>query len=286
VSEAASLGVKPVAKPPVEVVLPLPYYVLLAVELVALVALYRVRPTTASDPVGHGIGWAGTASMCIMHVYSLRRRVRALSRWGKLRTWLQFHIFMGLQGAMLVTFHSLHLKTITNLSGLTIAMTGVVVCSGVFGRYLYSLIPKSLSGERLTALEIEAELRDLAPLLKRSAQPDLEAAMAEYERTTPLDARPSFRQLVEEDMRARRALGHAEQAIRNAIRVNPSSDLELFALALKRRVLLTRRMAMLTGAERLFRNWTILHKPLTYVLGGTLVLHVISHYIYAAQFGA
>jgi hypothetical protein len=47
---------------------------------------------------------------------------------------------------------------------------------------------------------------------------------------------------------------------------------------------LARRLAMLTAAERVFRNWTILHKPLTYILAGAVVLHVISHYIYAAQF--
>ncbi len=52
-----------------------------------------------------------------------------------------------------------------------------------------------------------------------------------------------------------------------------------------RRATLARRLAMLTGAERLFRNWTVLHKPLTYLLGGAVVLHVIAHYIYAAQYG-
>ncbi len=54
----------------------------------------------------------------------------------------------------------------------------------------------------------------------------------------------------------------------------------------QRRALLARRLAMLTGAERLFRNWTVLHKPLTYLLGGAVLLHVIAHYIYAAQYGA
>ena len=40
--------------------------------------------------------------------------------------------------------------------------------------------------------------------------------------------------------------------------------------------------AVLTAAERLFRNWHLFHKPLTFVLLGAVVLHVVAHYIYAA----
>jgi hypothetical protein len=282
-AEAAAQQASP-STPPVEVVLPLAYYVVLASELCGLVALYRLRPITASDPIGHGIGWVGTISMCVMHVYSIRRRVRALSTWGRLRTWLQVHIFLGLQGALLVIFHSIHLHTIGNLSGITIVCTLVVVASGMFGRYLFALIPKNLSGERLSAFEVERELTELAKPLARSAQPDLEAALAEHGQATKLTGKVGLARLVQEDLRARRALGHIERAIATARRSNPTSDLELFALQLRRRAYLARRLAMLAGAERLFRNWTILHKPLTFILAGAVVLHVVSHYIYAAQF--
>jgi hypothetical protein len=284
VNEATAASRANAVRVPVEVVLPLPYYAILFAELIALSALYRVRPTTAGDPVGHGIGWVGTASMCIMHVYSLRKRVRAWSRWGRLRTWLQFHIFMGLQGALLVTFHSLHLATLVNLSGLTLLMTLIVVASGIFGRYLYSFIPKGLSGERLSAIEVEKELTELASLLARSAHPDLEAAMAEYAQATTVGKSASLAQLVREDVQVRRALRHVDRAIANAVRSSGESELEQFAAGLRRRVLLTRRLAMLTVAERLFRNWTILHKPLTYLLGGSVLLHIVAHYIYSSRF--
>jgi hypothetical protein len=273
------------ARPPAEVVLPAPLYALLVAEGIALVWLYHGRVISASDPIGHGIGWAGTASMLIMHVYSLRRRVRALSHWGKLRSWLQFHIFCGLQGALLVTFHSLHLKTIGNIAGITIALTLIVVCSGIFGRYLFSLIPKNLNGERLGAREIEAELEETRPLFARSAQPAIEAAVAELEKAKPIDQKASLFELIGEDLRARRALRHLRTALSQARRSSPSSELEEFSVLVWRRGILARRLAMLTGAERLFRNWTVLHKPLTYLLGGAVVLHVIAHYIYAAQYG-
>ncbi len=259
------------------------YYVVLLGEAGALLWLYWSREVPAGGMLGHSIGWVGTGSMCLMHVYSIRRRVRALHGWGRLSTWLHVHIFLGLQGAMLVTFHSAHLQTLSNISGLTIALTLVVVGSGMFGRYLYSLLPKSVSGERLTAREIEAELAELAPSLQRSAQPDLEKAMAEYGQAAPL-GKLSFRALLAEDVRARRALAHLEQVIRTARRRGGSSELDEFADAMRRRALLARRLAMLTGAERTFRFWHILHKPLTFLLLGAVVLHVVTHYIYAAAF--
>src|SRR5688572_30518482 len=167
--------------------------------------------------------------MLVMHVYSLRRRVRAMARWGRIRSWLEVHIFLGLQGAMLVTFHSLHLSTLTNISGLTFALTLVVVCSGIFGRYLFAQLPKSISGERLSAAQVGEELAVL------------------------------------------RALGGA-------------ADAAALHQVESRRASLERRLARLTRAERLFRNWTLLHKPLTFLLLAAVLLHVFAHYVYAAQF--
>src|SRR5262249_35587228 len=150
---------------------------------------------------------------------------------------------------------------------------------------LFSLIPKNLNGERLGAREIELELDEMKNVFARSAQPAIEAAVAEIEKSQPLDARASLWSLIQEDMRGRRAFAHLSAAIRQARRSSPSGEWEEFCALVQRRAMLARRLAMLTGAERLFRNWTVLHKPLTYMLGGAVILHVIAHYIYAAQYG-
>ncbi len=269
-----------------EVVLPTFYYVVLVAELAGLLYFYSSpgNDVRASGHIGHAIGWVGTLSMCVMHVYSIRRRVRALSHWGKLSTWLHAHIFLGLQGALLVCFHSAHLKTLGNISGATIVVTLIVVASGMFGRYLYSFLPKSASGQRLSAREIETELAGLKPVLERSSQPDLEAAMKEHGEAVPITGKLTFGQLVAEDLRARRALRHLEAAMRKLVRAKTSTDLEDFADAIRRRSLLTRRLAMLTAAEKTFRNWHVLHKPLTFILLGTVILHIVAHYIYGSRF--
>jgi len=275
-------------KPPIEVVLPVAYYLILAAEAAGLSYLYASREVLAGGPLGHLIGWVGTGSMVVMHVYSIRRRVRALSRWGKLSTWLHLHIFLGLQGAMMVTFHSAHLATLTNISGATLICTLVVVASGMFGRYLFSLLPKNISGQRLTVREIEAELGELQASLELSANPAVEAALREHADCKPITGRMSIGQLIGEDLRARRAIKQVGRALRETVvQARPeggASDLERFGAGVKRRAYLARRLAILQGAERMFRNWHILHKPLTFILLGVVVLHVVSHYIYAAQF--
>ena len=275
-------------RPPLEVVLPTAYYVVLVLEAALLTGYWVTHEISAADPIGHTIGWAGTASMIVMHVYSIRKRVRALSGWGRLSTWLHVHIFLGLQGALLVCFHSAHLSTVANISGMTIVFTLVVVASGSFGRYLFSLLPKSASGHRLSAREIEGELAELEPLLQRSAQPAIEAALKEQTAAQSLTGSASFSQLVAEDLRSRRALAHLETAIRTTVRSRGkgegATDLEDYAAAVRRRALLARRLAAITVAERAFRRWHLFHKPLTFVLAGVVALHVIAHYLYAARF--
>jgi hypothetical protein len=274
-----------VARPPSEAVLPAVGYAVLVAEAAALTWLWLARDVQAGDRIGHSIGWIGTASMLLMHVYSIRKRVRALSHLGKLSTWLRWHIFLGLQGALLVCFHSAHLTTLANISGATIACTLVVVASGIFGRYLYSLLPKALSGERLSARQIEAELAELAPVVDdaKTKFPSLAPAIDELQAMPPITGKLKFGDLLRLDLRTRRALAHFRRAI--AVE-KPSPELDRFVLAARRRGALLRRLGMLTAAERWFRGWHVFHKPLTFILAGVVVLHVVAHYIYAAQFGA
>jgi hypothetical protein len=270
-----------------EAVLPNVAYALLFVEALALSGYYATHEVAAGDRIGHSIGWAGTASMVLMHVYSLRKRIPAFSGWGRLSAWLHLHIFLGLQGALLVTFHSLHLARLANISGATIVLTLIVVASGMLGRYLYSWLPRSLTGERLSAREIEAELTELQPVVAAAAAAHTELAQAAnlLAGLPPLTGRTTLATLIHEDRRTRRTLKALDRALAAASSARQDPRFLDFAPALRRRATLTRRLAALTAAERLFRNWHLFHKPLTFILLGAVVLHIVAHYIYAARFG-
>ncbi len=68
------------------------------------------------------------------------------------------HIFLGITGPVLVCFH-----TVLKLSGivaLSFWSMVLVVLSGIIGKYIYELIPHSLSGMELNRIELEAEISD------------------------------------------------------------------------------------------------------------------------------
>lgn len=108
----------------------------------------------ASGLVGHGIGILGFTLMLLTEfAYSIRKRSND-SRLGSMATWLRFHIFTGLVGPYLVLLHTaMHFA---GLAGVTMLFTGIVVLSGVIGRYLYTAVPREpedLGGTVVTELE-------------------------------------------------------------------------------------------------------------------------------------
>lgn len=125
--------------------LPWPCIAILGAEVVVLgglVAASRARP-----PLTYEAGWLGAGSMLVMQLYSVRRRLRALRHLGSLRGWLDAHVFFGLQGFALTAYHSIGVSPSANLAAINFALVGVVVLTGVVGRYLYGLLPRARAAD-------------------------------------------------------------------------------------------------------------------------------------------
>jgi len=115
----------------------------------------------ASELFGHSIGIFGFILMLMTEIlYSLRKRTRSAS-WGRMSSWLQFHIFTGLVGPYMVLLHTSW--KFNGLAGVTTLFTVIIVISGFIGRYIYTRIPRTLDG-----LEIEGTLSETA--LRRARQ--------------------------------------------------------------------------------------------------------------------
>ena len=117
-----------------------------------LIVLFTARAVPpASELFGHGLGILGFTLMLMTEtLYSLRKRSRSV-RWGRMSSWLQMHIFMGLVGPYMVLLHSSW--KFNGLAGVTTLLTVVIVISGFVGRYIFTRIPRTLEG-----LEIEGAL--------------------------------------------------------------------------------------------------------------------------------
>lgn len=105
----------------------------------------------AGDFFGHSLGIFGFILMLMTEtLYSLRKRSRS-ARWGRMSSWLEFHIFTGLVGPYMTLLHTSW--KFNGLAGVVTLFTVIIVISGFVGRYIYTRIPRSLDG-----LEIEGTL--------------------------------------------------------------------------------------------------------------------------------
>jgi hypothetical protein len=115
------------------------------------VMVFRREIPPAGELFGHSIGIIGFIFMLMTEtLYSLRKRSRSV-RWGRMSTWLQMHIFMGLVGPYMVLLHTSW--KFNGLAGVTTLLTLIIVLSGFVGRYIFTRIPRTLDG-----LEIEGTL--------------------------------------------------------------------------------------------------------------------------------
>ena len=75
------------------------------------------------------------------------------AKLGDIRYWLNYHIWMGITGPILVLFHTtFKFGEIVSVSFWSMA---AVALSGFLGRYIYVQIPRSMTGNELSSTELE-----------------------------------------------------------------------------------------------------------------------------------
>jgi len=119
--------------------------------LYGLVMVLTRELPPAGELFGHGLGIVGFVFMLMTEtLYSLRKRSRSV-KWGRMSSWLQFHIFTGLVGPYMVLLHTSW--KFNGIAGVTTLFTVIIVLSGFVGRYIFTRIPRTMDG-----LEIEGTL--------------------------------------------------------------------------------------------------------------------------------
>jgi hypothetical protein len=228
--------------------------------------------------VGHGLGVVGTAMIAIgVVIYMARKRIHGLARFGRLKSWLEFHIFLCTLGPFLVLLHtSFKFGGIVSIAFWCMV---AVVASGVFGRYVYVWIPKTLSGQFRTLRELEGEAEELLrSIVEASTLPEAEIrpALAEIGVGEPAGAAVGLLGSLAASTRFR--LGRLGRRHRTLTwladhGVPPESRASLARLA-ERRAALDQQVRVLAPFQRLFRYWHAFHLPLAVVMFLILIVHV------------
>jgi len=133
----------------------------------SIAALFPVPGASADAPgsvapgkgFGPDLGYIGSALMILSQLYPLRKRSAWFAKYASKKFWLDTHIFLGVLGAVFITFHTTF--KIGGIVSVSYWSMVVVVMSGVIGRFLYVQIPRSIAGNELTAAELSDRARNL-----------------------------------------------------------------------------------------------------------------------------
>jgi len=223
---------------------------------------------------GHAMGIVGSAMMVVMLTYSLRKRTRVFRKTGTLRIWLDFHIYCGVFGPLLVILHSSF--KVQGLVALSFWSMIAVAASGVLGRYLYLQIPRTRAGDELSLRGAEAVSRELAERLQREFElPD--AILADLDAVATSTTRPQagaltlFLLLPWDGLRLRFALRRFGARFRDL----PGDERRRLHLVMRQRAQLCRRVLLWDRLQQLFHYWHVFHKPFAVVMYLFMVVHIL-----------
>lgn len=231
--------------------------------------------------VGQGFGVIGSAMIIIgVSGYTARKRFRFLGRLGALKYWLEVHIFLCTLGPFLVLLHTTF--KFGGIVSIAFWSMTIVVASGVFGRYVYVRIPKTINGSFLTMNAVSDKVAELTRSMAEQtgiAETEFEGllspALAVGDRRTlprPSGLASALASALRDDLRQRRELRELRKFLRG--RSVPSTLVgPVLSLAEERRRL-RHQAAMLQPFQRLFRYWHVVHLPLAIVMFVILGLHV------------
>jgi hypothetical protein len=246
------------------------HYYLTPLAVRAYEPLHRLlRP---SGPIGQTLGVAGTLLLLMPFLYMARKRVRGLRSAGTLGTWLEVHLFCGILGPVLVTFHT-SFKFNGIISAAYWSMV-LVMLSGFVGRYLYVRIPRSLRGHELTRAELDAQAEQLKDDLARSidSHETLRRIEAFERAAVPAEEELSTLDLLFGDVAFGRKLRALDAELERG-NLSAEHRAEILRLTTERALLL-RRTAYLRRTKWLFDLWHVFHLPLVYLLLVIAAVHI------------
>jgi hypothetical protein len=203
-------------------------------------------------------------------------------------------MLFGVLGPVLVLIHS-NFNLGSPNGRVALFCTLIVASSGIVGRYLYAKIHYGMYGHRATLQSLQADVTrestesnrlfslvelindTLAPyerrVLARSSKilPSVFAAI--FASLTSLRLKFKLNRLVRREIKSRSAQSEVYAAHRDRITISAKQYLDS-------RLSTYRKFAQLSGCERLFGLWHVVHFPLFLVMVLAAIVHIIAVHAY------
>ena len=252
------------------------------------------RNIAARDGLGYALGILGSSLMLILLLYSVRKRVAFLRRFGDTKHWFRGHMMLGIVGPVVILFHC-NFKLGDLNSRVALYCTLLVAGSGVVGRYLYAGFHDGLYGRRATLRELAARLKGSpssagpASTLLAELRGDL-AALDQRVLTPPDGVVETIVRPVVVAWETRVTYARLHSKVRRKLIARSSTSLavdqhaerleEAIARYLREHLAQVRGVARFNAFERLFALWHVIHIPFFVMLVVSAIVHVIAVHLY------
>lgn len=229
-----------------------------------------------SGTIGNILGIVGAILLALMYLYPLRKKWKWLSKQGKTKHWLDYHILMGLVGPVLITFHSSF--KLQGIAGLAYWSMIAVVASGIVGRYFYGRIPRKLGAVEMSVEETEQlcavlaqQIREQNVLTEEELRPLLALPSLEEVQSMPL----SKALLVIIGLDLRRSWLLLRLRFTAGSHVSGHADLSQVIAAVRKQAALSKDALFLGKMKQMFKLWHVIHRPFSYSLAIMASLHIV-----------
>jgi hypothetical protein len=227
-----------------------------------------------SGLLGHGIGILGTLLILIgVFGYIARKRYRILSRLGRLKYWLEFHIFLCTLGPILVLFHTaFKFGGIVSISFWSMV---AVVISGVIGRFIYIQIPRTIEGRELTLGEVKEMKVKVEDLLLESpglSKDDVQFIVTTADNRNLAIPKSLIPRMTAKFLQDRKTIKSIRKKLKQK-KVTRFQQQNVIGL-IKNEISLNNKIDRLHTMQKLFRYWHVAHLPFAIIMLIIMVIHV------------
>ena len=231
---------------------------------------------------GHAFGFIGTFIILLNYLYSLRRRYEFDERLGSLRYWMEFHMFVGFVGPILIIYHST-LKFEGWVATICFFSMATVVITGIIGRYIYTKIPHRLNGIEMTIEELkEVDSQIASQLGNYFNDPEMIVSNCQLPAEKENFQDKGMFRLIGMMIRCDLLSIPQRKKIMKYIMELPinKKEKQILKTAVKKKMTLVRQMAVYDTLHKLLHNWRFFHKKVAWVFFITLVVHVTLTFIF------
>jgi len=223
---------------------------------------------------GHGLGIIGTLLILIgVFGYKARKKYAGLKKYGALKYWLEFHIFLCVWGPIMILFHTaFKFGGIVSISFWSMI---AVVASGVLGRFIYLQIPRTIQGRELSIYEIQEKRKK-----------NLDEAVSDLQLNPQVIETILDEELSVDNLRRSGSFSFINQffnsqKIKSKIKKRitdmqlPVSQVNSIMKLAGNEISLSYKIQRLQTMQKYFRYWHIIHLPFALIMLIIMVIHVI-----------